>query len=139
MDSVRVLIVDDEEDFATTVAEWLSKRHFCASAVFSGHGALQALKETEHDVIVLDLKMPGMDGLQTLQEIRKIDPDVQILVLTGHGTVSTGISGMQLGAADFLQKPITLQALSDLIQAAAEQSRAKRSLKQNQKENNAEF
>ena len=139
MNSVRVLIVDDEEDFATAIAEWLSKRDFRATAVFSGHDALQVLKETEYDVIVLDLKMPGMDGLQTLQEIRKIDSDVQILVLTGHGTVSAGIGGMQLGAADFLQKPITLKALSNLIQAASEQSRAKRSQKQYENENKAEL
>lgn len=135
MNSVRVLIVDDERDFATAIAERLSKRGFRASAVFSGHGALQAVKETEYDAIVLDLKMPGIDGLQTLQEIRKIDPDLQILVLTGHGTVSAGIGGMQLGATDFLQKPLSIEALSTSIQAAAEQSRAKRRQKRNRNEN----
>ena len=138
MNSVRVLIVDDEEDFATAIADRLSKRGFRASAVFSGQEALHAVKETEYDAVVLDLKMPEMDGLQTLQEIRKIDPAVQILVLTGHGTVSAGIGGMQLGAADFLQKPLAIEALSASIQAAAEQSRAKRGLKQSQNEDNAE-
>lgn len=137
MDAVRVLIVDDEADFATAITERLSKRGFRASAVFNGQEALQAAMETEYDAIVLDLKMPGMDGLQTLQEIRKIDPDVQILVLTGHGTVSAGIGGMQLGAADFLQKPVAIEALSTSLQAAAEQSRAKRRQKQNKDENQA--
>jgi DNA-binding NtrC family response regulator len=139
MNSVRVLIVDDEQDFATAIAERLSKRGFHASSVFSGQDALRAVKETEYDAVVLDLKMPGMDGLQTLQEIRKIDPAVQILVLTGHGTVSAGIGGMQLGAADFLQKPLAIEALSTSIQAAAEQSHAKRSQKQSKNENNAEL
>jgi len=139
MNSVQVLIVDDEEDFATAIAERLSKRGFRASAVFSGHEALRAIRETEYDAVVLDLKMPGIDGLQTLQEIRKIDPDVQILVLTGHGTVSAGIGGMQLGAADFLQKPLAIEALSNSIQAAAEQSRVKRNQKKNREENKAEL
>ena len=138
MNSVRVLIVDDEEDFATAIADRLSKRGFQTSAVFSGREALQAVKETEYDAVVLDLKMPGMDGLQTLQEIRKIDPEVQILVLTGHGTVSAGIGGMQLGAADFLQKPLAIEALSTSIEAVAEQSRAKRSRKQSQNEDKTE-
>lgn len=127
MNQVRVLVVDDERDFATAVVERLSKRGFYASAVFSGAEALLAVKEAEFDAIVLDLKMPEMDGLQTLQAIRRIDPDVQILVLTGHGTVSAGIGGMQLGAADFLQKPLAIEALCNSIKAAAEQSQANRS------------
>jgi two-component system OmpR family response regulator len=132
MEPIRVLVVDDEEDFASAVVERLVRRGFRASAVFGGAQALQAMKEAEYDAIVLDLKMPGMDGLQTLQAIRRMDPDMQVLVLTGHGTVAAGIGGMQLGAADFLQKPVTIESLCSAIEAAAERSRAGRHLKREQ-------
>ena len=129
MEPVRVLVVDDEEDFATAVVARLARRGFLASAVFNGAQALEAVKRTEYDAIVLDLKMPGMDGLQTLQAIRQIAPDLQVLVLTGHGTVAAGIGGMQLGAADFLQKPVPIEKLCSAIEAASERSRAGLNLK----------
>jgi DNA-binding NtrC family response regulator len=129
MEAIRVLVVDDERDFAAAIAERLVTRGFLASAVFSGPQALEAVKEAEYDAVVLDLKMPGMDGLQTLQAIRQIEPDIQVLVLTGHGTVAAGIGGMQLGAADFLQKPVTIERLCSAIRAAAERSRSVRNLK----------
>ncbi len=129
MEPVRVLIVDDERDFATAIVERLLRRGFTASAAFSGEQALEALKERTYDAIVLDLKMPGMDGLQTLQIIRQMDPEVQVIVLTGHATVAAGIGGMQLGAADFLQKPVTIEKLCASLEAAAEKSRTGRSLK----------
>jgi DNA-binding NtrC family response regulator len=135
MESLRVLIVDDEQDFATAIAERLSKRGFQASAVFGGEQALEATQGAAYDAIVLDLKMPGMDGLQTLQAIRKTDPDVQVIVLTGHGTVSAGIGGMQLGAADFLQKPVAIEKLCSALEAAAEKTRASRDLKPKQGQN----
>jgi DNA-binding NtrC family response regulator len=132
MKQVRVLVVDDERDFATAIVERLLRRGFLATAVFGGAQALDAVKEAEYDAILLDLKMPGMDGLQTLQAIRQITADVQVLVLTGHGTVAEGIGGMQLGAADFLQKPVAIEKLCSAIDAAAEQTRASRNLKRMQ-------
>ncbi len=132
MKPVRVLVVDDEKDFATAIVERLSTRGFLASAVFDGPQALEAVKETQYDAIVLDLQMPGMDGLQTLQAIRQIEPDMQVIVLTGHGTVAAGIGGMQLGAADFLQKPVAIETLCSAIEAAAERSSASRNLKPKQ-------
>jgi DNA-binding response OmpR family regulator len=129
MEAIRVLVVDDERDFAAAIVQRLVKRGFLASAVFSGPEALEAVKKADYDAVVLDLKMPGMDGLQTLREIRQIEPEMQVLVLTGHGTVAAGIGGMQLGAADFLQKPVTIEKLCSAIQAAAERSRAERNLK----------
>jgi two-component system OmpR family response regulator len=119
-ESLRVLVVDDEEDFATALVERLRRRGFVADAVFGGRVALGALVAHRYDVVVLDLKMPEMDGLATLRAIKKAGFDPAVVVLTGHGTVASGIEGMQVGAADFLQKPVGLDALCTAIRAAAE-------------------
>ncbi len=126
MDAVRVLVVDDERDFATAIVTRLIKRGFHAFAVFSGREALESVKEAQYDVVVLDLKMPEMDGLTTLGELKNLDPQLEIVVLTGHGTVAAGIGGMQLGAADFLQKPVAIGTLCAAIEAAAERARSSR-------------
>lgn len=123
---IRVLVVDDEEDFASAIAERLTRRGFDTTAAFSGRAALALLEESPSDVVVLDLKMPEMDGLTVLGRIRKLHPGIQVIVLTGHGTVASGIEGMQGGAADFLQKPVTIEVLCTAIAAAAERSRASR-------------
>ncbi len=120
---IRVLIVDDEEDFATALAERLRRRGFAADAVFTGQAALERLSADTHDVAVLDLKMPGIDGLTTLREIKRAGLEVAVVVLTGHATVASGIAGMQIGAADFLQKPVDLDALCTAVRAAAERAR----------------
>lgn len=117
--SLRVLVVDDEEDFATALAVRLQRRGFAATAVGSGAEAVASVRGAAFDVMVLDLKMPGMDGLATLREVRRIAPAVRVLVLTGHGTVASGIEGMQIGADDFLQKPTDIEALCTAIVAAA--------------------
>ncbi|OFX26108.1 MAG: hypothetical protein A2V77_18545 [Anaeromyxobacter sp. RBG_16_69_14] len=137
-DSIRVLVVDDEQDFATALVERLRHRGFTADAVFTGEAALERLATASHgnapraaptyDVAVLDLKMPGIDGLTTLREIKRAGLDVAVVVLTGHGTVASGIDGMQIGAADFLQKPVDLDALCTAIRAAAERARDGREL-----------
>ena len=132
MEPVRVLVVDDERDFATAIVERLAVRGFLASAVFGGPQALEAVTGIKYDAIVLDLKMPGMDGLQTLQAIRQLEPDIPVIVLTGHGTVAAGIGGMQLGAADFLQKPVAIEKLCSALEAAVEQARTSRNLRRMQ-------
>jgi DNA-binding response OmpR family regulator len=120
--AIRVLVVDDEEDFATALVERLRRRGFAADTVFTGRAALERLSRATHDVVVLDLKMPGIDGLTTLREIKRAGLDVAVIVLTGHATVASGIDGMQIGAADFLQKPVDLEALCTAIRAAAERA-----------------
>jgi DNA-binding response OmpR family regulator len=119
---IRVLVVDDEEDFATALVERLRRRSFAADAVFTGRAALERLSAGAYDVAVLDLKMPGIDGLATLREMKRSGLGVAVVVLTGHGTAASGIEGMQFGAADFLQKPVDLDALCTAIRAAAERT-----------------
>ena len=123
-ESIRVLIVDDEEDFATALVERLRRRGFMADAVFSGEAALERLSCHAYDVAVLDLKMSGIDGLGTLREIKRFGFAVAVVVLTGHATVASGIEGMQIGAADFLQKPVDLETLCTSIRGAADRAAA---------------
>lgn len=120
---VSVLVVDDEADFAAALVLRLSRRGFRAAWVGSGDEALATLSETPYDVVLLDLRMPGMSGMEVLRQIRTRLPTVEVIVLTGHGGVETGIEGMQTGAADYLRKPVPIDALCVAIQAAAEKRR----------------
>jgi DNA-binding response OmpR family regulator len=123
---IRVLVVDDEVDFATALASRLNRRGFAAAAVFTGAEAVRAVGEGEVDVVLLDLRMPGMDGLSALREIRRVAPDTRVIVLTGHGTVSSGIEGMRIGAEDYLQKPADIETLCTAIAAVVERERGAR-------------
>lgn len=123
---IRVLIVDDEEEYATALVQRLKRRGFVADAVFRGDAAIERLAQQPYDVAVLDLKMPGKDGLETLRELKQRGIEIAVIVLTGHGTVAAGIAGMQFGAVDFLQKPVEIEALSTAIRAADERAREER-------------
>ena len=116
---IRVLIVDDEEDFARSVAKVLSRRGFEVEVALSGEAALAVLAARGFDVAVMDLRMPGMGGLEALEQTRRLHPDVQVIVLTGHATTALGIEGMRIGAADFLTKPTDVDTLALAIQAVA--------------------
>jgi len=117
----NVLIVDDEEDFLETIIKRLNKRQVDASGARSGEEALGLLKEKTFDVIILDVKMPGgMDGIEALRKIKKIQPLAEVLLLTGHASVETSIEGMKLGAFDYLLKPIKLDDLLKKIAQAIE-------------------
>ena len=112
MDSFRVLVVDDEQDFLETLVNRLNKRSIDATGVLSGEKALEEVRKRLFDVIILDIKMPGgMDGIEALREIKKIQPLAEVLLLTGHASVETSIEGMKLGAFDYLLKPIKLEDL----------------------------
>jgi len=118
MDYFSVLVVDDEEDFLETIVKRLKKRKVTAIGVKSGEEALEVIKERPIDVVILDIKMPGgMDGIETLREIKKIQPICEVLLLTGHGSMETSIEGMKLGAFDYLLKPVKLE---DLLPKLAE-------------------
>jgi DNA-binding NtrC family response regulator len=114
----RVLLVDDEEDFLTTLAERLETRGLTVSAVTKGEDAVKKVDEQKFDLIVLDLAMPGIDGLETLKRIKAKQPDAEIIILSGQGSIRTSIEAMKLGAEDFLQKPVNITDLMDKISDA---------------------
>ena len=111
----KVLLVDDEQDFLETLSNRLEMRGLKVSAVTSGEQAISEAKTQDYDAIVVDLSMPGIDGLETLKRIKADNPNAEIIMLTGHGSVASGVEAMKLGAGDFLQKPVELTELMSKI------------------------
>jgi len=120
MEKFRLMVVDDEVDFLETIVKRLQARGIEVTGVESGYQALEVLDQRRPDVIILDVKMPGMDGIETLREIKKKKPLTEIIMLTGHASVESGIKGMQLGAFDYLMKPIALDELLEKVRQAYE-------------------
>jgi len=118
MRGAKILLVDDEEVFAGNMARLLSARGYQVTTAHSGDSAIRVLQEETVDVIVLDLKMPGMDGLTTLKEIQKLELFTQTLVLTGHGSIDSALEAMKYGAYDFLTKPCEIDELLAKIEGA---------------------
>lgn len=118
MDEFRVLIVDDEDDFRETIVKRLKSRKIIAEGAEDGKKALELIEKNTFDVIVLDVKMPGMDGIETLRHIKSKNPKIEVIILTGHASVEFGIKGMQLGAFDYVMKPAPLAELLDKIRQA---------------------
>jgi len=116
----KILLVDDEVVFTQNMAKLLAYRGYLVTAVNSGDAAIQALEEMDFDVVVLDLKMPGMDGITTLKEIKKLGLLTETLILTGHGSIDTALEAIKLGAYDYLTKPCEIDELVDKIQGAWE-------------------
>jgi DNA-binding NtrC family response regulator len=115
---VRVLLVDDEEQFVETLAQRLEARDYAVATAFNGDQALEYVKAKEVDVVILDVLMPGLSGIDTLRAIKKIRPLTEVIMLTGHATVETAIEGMKLGAFDYLMKPTEINDLvAKIIQA----------------------
>jgi DNA-binding NtrC family response regulator len=112
---IRVLLVDDEKEFCDLLAERLEARDFEVVTAFSGVSALEWLQENETDVVVLDVLMPGMDGVATLKEIKHLKPILEVIMLTGNATVQTAVEGMKLGAYDYLMKPAETKDLVEKI------------------------
>jgi DNA-binding NtrC family response regulator len=121
MQQPTILVVDDEGDFLETLMNRLKKRKIEALGCASGEEALRLVKENLFDVVVLDIKMPGgMDGIQTLREIKKVRPETEVILLTGHASLETSMEGMQAGAYDYLLKPIRLEDLLEKLAQALE-------------------
>jgi DNA-binding NtrC family response regulator len=120
MKDARILLVDDEVVFANNMSKLLTRRGYQVKAVNSGDEALRALMDNPFDVMVLDLKMPGMDGIATMQEMRKLGLFTEILILTGHGSIDTALEAIQLGAYDYVTKPVEIAELLSKIEAAFE-------------------
>jgi DNA-binding NtrC family response regulator len=116
--NIKVLLVDDEKDFANTLAQRLRLRNLKVNTAYDGEQALMKLKEEEQDVIVLDLRMPGLHGMEVLQKIKDIYPNMQVIVLSGHGSDADEEEVKRLGGFNFLNKPIDIDTLESEIKAA---------------------
>lgn len=123
MDNLRVLLVDDEEELVETLAERLEIRGIDAEAVTSGEDALRLLLDYTFDVVLLDVKMPGISGLEVLKLIRRQRPATQVILITGHGSAEDGESGLQQGAFDYVVKPIDIDTLIGKMREAAKKGR----------------
>ena len=122
---LRILLVDDEERFRTTLGKRLIERELEIATAGSGLEAIEELKNNPYDVVILDIKMPGMDGIETLAEVRKIKPGVEVILLTGHGSIDSAVEGMRLGAYDYIMKPCEIEELVEKIYGAFEQKTAR--------------
>jgi DNA-binding NtrC family response regulator len=111
MDAIKVLLVDDEVEFLETLIKRMKKRNLDISGVKSGEEALIALNQNPVDVVILDVRMPGMDGIETLKEIKRRHPLIEVIMLTGHASVEVAVQGMELGAFDYLMKPMNIDEL----------------------------
>ncbi len=118
--NIRLLLVDDEKEFVDVLAERLRIRNVDVSVAFSGEEALKKMDEFNFDVVILDVNMPGISGIDTLKEIKKKKPITEVLMLTGQGTIDAAIEGMKQGALDFLIKPCELDKLMKKIKNAYE-------------------
>ena len=117
-EQIRVLMVDDEEQFRTTTARILNRRGFATTMAASGAEAMDILTQTPHHVVVLDIRMPGMDGIQALEEIRRIAPQAKVIMLTGHGGEASARTSLAHGAFDYLNKPCDIDLLAAKINDA---------------------
>ena len=118
--NLKVLIADDEVEFASTIVARLKLRKFAASMANSGKAALAAIEQECPDVLLLDLKMPDLDGLEVLASLKEKYPNLAVIILTGHGSFEAGRKGMELGAFDYIMKPVDINLLMTKIEDAFE-------------------
>jgi DNA-binding NtrC family response regulator len=119
MAEYRVLLVDDEEEFVSALSERLILRGIEVDSALNGEEALAKLVEKEFEVVILDVMMPGLGGLEVLRQIKVSHPDTQVILLTGHGSTREGIEGMRLGAFDYLIKPVDIEEMLEKMKEAA--------------------
>ncbi len=119
MTTARVLLVDDEVEFLEPIATRLSRRGLECTSVTSGDQALAALGAAAFDCAIVDVRMPGMDGLELLRRMRRGWPELSVILLTGHASIELGVKGMELGAFEYLLKPIEIDDLVDTVLRAA--------------------
>jgi CheY-like chemotaxis protein len=125
----KVLLVDDEREFVQTLSERLMMRDMGSAVAYDGASALNLIQEDEPDVMIVDLKMPGVDGLEVLRKVKETRPEIEVIILTGHGNEADRELCMQLGAFAYLQKPLDINVLSETIQKANEKIRRKKAEK----------
>lgn len=117
---IKLLIVDDEEDFLKSIAERLGMRDFDVSTATEGKRAIKAAKKGKFDVAILDMKMPGMDGMELLQILKKKHKFLEVIILTGHGAIDSAVEATKLGAYSYLEKPYDFEKLLDVLKKAYE-------------------
>jgi CheY-like chemotaxis protein len=125
----KVLLVDDEREFVQTLSERLIMRDLGPAVAYDGESALNLINEDEPDVMIVDLKMPGIDGLEVLRKVKQTRPEIEVIVLTGHGHEEDRELCMQLGAFAYLQKPLDINELSEIIKKANEKIQQKKAEK----------
>jgi DNA-binding NtrC family response regulator len=121
MKKIKLLLVDDEENFVNTLSERLKMRDVPAKVVYSGEEALEVVRTQEPDVMVLDLRMPGIDGMEVLRKVKATNPDIQVIILTGHGTELDEEEARKLGAFHYHKKPIDIDELLGTVKKAYRQ------------------
>jgi two-component system, NtrC family, response regulator AtoC len=120
MSATRLLVVDDEQDLLELLVRRLKRKGFDVDSAGTAEDALELVKKNEYDIGVYDIRLPGMDGIELLKETKKVQPDIEVLILTGHGTIDTAIEAMKVGAFDYITKPYNLSELELTIGKAAE-------------------
>lgn len=118
MTRYNVLVVDDEDEFREAVVKKLEKRDLHCGSAPDGSTAVEMIKAKNYEVVLLDVRMPGMDGVETLREIKKISPMTEVVMLTGYASVESGINGIKYGAFDYLMKPMEIDILIEKLNAA---------------------
>jgi len=127
MGDIRILLVDDEENFIRTISERLDLRDLASQTAFNGQQALDYVDDREPDVMVLDLKMPGIDGMEVLRQVRQRYPEIQVIIQTGHGNDLDEAEARRLGVFDYLKKPVEIELLVNLIKSAYQAKKAQTS------------
>lgn len=118
MSKARILFVDDEEEFVKVVADRLRNRDIEVDTAYNGPDGIARVKESSYDAVLLDLAMPGMDGIETMKNMLEHDSSLQIIILTGQGSVSAGVEAIKKGATDFVEKPADIDTLVDKFSEA---------------------
>lgn len=124
MGDIKILLVDDEEDFINTISERLDLRDLASDTAFNSEQALDCVDDCKPDVMVLDLKMPGIDGMEVLRQVRYKYPDIQVIIQTGQGNDIDEAEARRLGVFDYLHKPVDIELLVDRIKAAYQAKKA---------------
>lgn len=119
----KILVVDDEKHIRDSCIKLLERKRFDAEGAASGAEALEKISKEVYDLVLLDIRMPGMDGIEVLRRAKEIVPDILVLVLTGHGTMDTANEAIKLGAVGFIRKPISIEDLAESIDEALERAR----------------
>lgn len=122
-EKIRLLFVDDEKDFVEVISKRLSRKSFDVTKAFSGPEALQAMRKADFDIAVLDLKMEGMDGIEVLKILRKMTPELPVIMLTGHGAEAAAKESIKCGAMEYLTKPYDFEEFVNRIQSVLKKTK----------------